>query len=222
MAFLGKALSRKYTSSMAFTSEIDEPKPLAAWKMPNPSKANIYAHMSIFSLKAKTLIHEEHGTFHISDSHLDTHFLHLLAELEEYRTKALAKGYNFVHLGYVCIGITPLFRKGLDVTCLGALLDTRHKNFNDQLIGVIEGPLSNGPIFLECRPNFTISLTEPYFKECLTLHVKTHGLDIKSQTEHIQIAYRLVVRAVNTTLPSVYARISISDKQDDKGQNIVL
>eukprot|EP00250_Pteridium_aquilinum_P032750 c46584_g1_i1 orf=1-195(-) len=65
MAFFGRALSRKYSSSMAFTSEVDEPTPLAAWKMPNVSKANIYAHMSIFSLKTKTLIHEEHRTFYI-------------------------------------------------------------------------------------------------------------------------------------------------------------
>ena len=51
---------------------------------------------------------------------------------------------------------------------------------------------------------------------------KTHGLDMKRSSEHVQIAYRLVVRLVNTNLPSVYNGLSISENQNDKGQNTIV
>ena len=56
------------------------------------------------------------------------------------------------------------------------------------MIVVVEGPLFNGPINLECYPNFVVSLIDPYFIETLTFMFKTHGLDMKHDSEH---AHRL-------------------------------
>ena len=120
------------------------------------------------------------------------------------------------------IGIVPLIKKGINASALGVLLDTRHKNLQDQMIIVIEGPLSNGLIYLECYPNFVVSVTHPYFTETLKCMFKTHGLDMKHDSEHAQIAYRLIVRLVNTNLPSVYNGLSLKDGQDMKGQNTVV
>ena len=217
---LFRSLSFKKQASL--TTEVAETKPLSKWSLPQPSVDQIYKHKIFFSLRASTIYHETQGTYRIQDSHEDRHFLHLLEEIQSYREKSIKKGYNFVHLGYCMIGIVPLLKKGINASALGILLDTRHKNFNDQMIAVIEGPLSNGPIYLECFSNFVVSLTDPYFTKVLTFMFKTHGLDMKRSSEHVQIAYRLVVRLVNTNLPSVYNGLSISENQNDKGQNTIV
>ena len=202
------------------TTEVEEAKPSSKWQLPKPSISQIYAHHRMFSLKSSTIYHEQHGTFKIKDSAEDKYFIHLLKELDSYPLASVKKGFNFMHLGYVQISITPLVRKGLNASCIGALLDTRHRNFNDQLISVIQGPLSNGPIYIEIHPNYLISLIDPYFQEILTFMFKSSGLDLKNAADHVMITYRLIVRVVNTTMPSVYKGLSLND--EEKGHNIMV
>ena len=47
------------------------------------------------------------------------------------------------------IGIVPLLKKRINASTLGVLLDTHNRNLQDQMIVVIEGPLTSGPIYLE-------------------------------------------------------------------------
>ena len=75
-----------------------------------------------------------------------------------------------------------MFRKGLPVTCVAFLLDTRFKNFEYQYLGGIEGKLCNGPMYLQVRPNYNLALDDPYFDSCIQLHILVNGPELK--TDH--------------------------------------
>lgn len=47
------------------------------------------------------------------------------------------KGFNFLHIGLVQVGIKPLVREGLHSLACMALRDTHHLNFDDSLLGVV-------------------------------------------------------------------------------------
>ncbi|MCO5589294.1 hypothetical protein L7F22_043260 [Adiantum nelumboides] len=202
--------------------KIEEGSPSGKWSLPKVSTSQIYKHHKVFALSANTLYHETHGKLTIKDSDSDNHIIHLFEELSEFKNRALRKGHQFVHIGYIAVGIVPLFRKGLNVSCIGALLDTRHGNLQDQTISILQGSVSNGPIYIECFPNFPCSLIDRYFDEIMSLLIKTHGLDLKHSSDHLQIAYRMIVRTINTCLPSVYNSGYLKDEASQaKGQNIV-
>ena len=61
---------------------------------------------------------------------------------------AKTKGYKYVHLGPVKLGLVPLVRPYMNVSSLCCVLDTRHLDFADALIGGFEGPLHNGPFLV--------------------------------------------------------------------------
>ncbi|KAH9289192.1 hypothetical protein KI387_033309, partial [Taxus chinensis] len=46
--------------------------------------------------------------------------------------------YKFAHVGCVQIGITPLFRRGLNASILCCLMDLRFDNFKDSLLAAIQ------------------------------------------------------------------------------------
>ena len=47
---------------------------------------------------------------------------------------------------------------GLNASALDYLRDCRNLDFKDSLLGLIEANLSNGPVFFNVGPNFSISL----------------------------------------------------------------
>jgi hypothetical protein len=44
------------------------------------------------------------------------------------------------------------------VLCI--LRDLTHNKFTDSIIGGIVAPLSNGPVYFDCYPNFSVSVTD--------------------------------------------------------------
>ncbi|KAJ7543951.1 hypothetical protein O6H91_09G059800 [Diphasiastrum complanatum] len=102
--------------------------------------------------------------------------------------------------GLIQIGIILLFRKGLLVSCLLAILDKRHKSFEAQYIGGCEGNLANGPLYLEVN-----------FKLMFIL-----DRSLLSKNPYV-IQYR------PTGLPVVYkGSTSKGTNDNNKGQDIVI
>ena len=61
---------------------------------------------------------------------------------------AKSKGFKYVHLGAVKLGLRPsLVRSYLNVSSLCCVLDTCHLEFVDVIIGGFEGPPHNDPFF---------------------------------------------------------------------------
>ena len=162
------------------------------------------------------------GIVKTTDSALDEHYIFLLDIVKAALTDKMKAKYNFLHLGYLHVIVTPLFRKALPVTGLIAVLDGRHKRLEDAMISAVQSPLSNGAITFTLFPNYNISISDPYFLEALTMKVKTEGLHLKNQAGHLQISYHLICRLVNTTTPIVYHNFDKLQSKDNKGDNVIL
>ena len=81
-------------------------------------------------------------------------------------------------------------------------------------MGGTEGTLADGPMYLQVRPNYNISIADPYFNEALTLKIKVAGVNLKNKTPNIKIAFNVIARAINIGLPVVYkGRLSNVEKQ---------
>lgn len=74
-------------------------------------------------------------------------------------------GLHFIHFGMLQVGIRPLTRKGLNTSALVCALDTRHHSFKDALLGAVQAPLHDGPIyFIQCLSQLHLFLIRPPFK----------------------------------------------------------
>ena len=95
------------------------------------------------------------------------------------------KGFNFLHVGLVQVGIKPLVREGLNSSVCIALRDMRHLNFDDSLLGVVQSDLSSGLVHFDCFPNFTVSLHDPHVLIAPTLNIKTFGTSMIEGTKQL-------------------------------------
>lgn len=147
-------------SEIASTSlSIEEIEPLPQWHLPKLKPSNVY-QLKPFILKALMHCYIYQNIISIEDIQLDNHFLTFLKKnvLDKY----MNVGYKFLHLGCVQTLIFPLFRRGLNAFVLACLMDSRHIEFVDALIGVMQAPLHDGPIYLTVYPNFAVSLSNPH------------------------------------------------------------
>ena len=110
------------------------------------------------------------------------------------------KGFNFLHIGLVQVGIKPLVREGLNSSICMALRDTRHLNFDDILLGVVQLSLSSGPVHFDCFPNFTVSLHDPHVLKALTLNIKTSSTSMIEGTKQLALIYRVYYKCIKTNL----------------------
>ena len=77
-------------------------------------------------------------------------------EMKEFRNK----GYKFIHLGLIQVGIKPLTRRGINAAVLLRLFDGRFTDYKQGMLGMVKASLSKGPIHFNCNPNLTISLDD--------------------------------------------------------------
>ena len=105
--------------------------------------------------------------------------------IEKYKEK-----YNYIHFGLVQIAAKPLTREELDTFLLLCLRDNRLLEFNDSLLEMAETSLCGGPVYFDCFPNFTISLTDKNILDTLTLNIKTTNYRVKTGTLPAVIIYR--------------------------------
>ena len=70
------------------------------------------------------------------------------------------KGFSFIHLGLIQVGIKPLTKRGINASVLLRLLDARFTNHNQALLGMVEANVSQELIHFNVNPDLTLSLDD--------------------------------------------------------------
>jgi hypothetical protein len=73
-----------------------------------------------------------------------------------------------------------------------------HNKFTDSLIGGIVAPLSNGPVYFDCYPNFSAYTFDEIIGDILKLQIRTNGFDMFPTRTNISIQTRGFFRHNNT------------------------
>jgi len=181
--------------------EVPEPSPTKDWKLPPLKPEEVYEKVKKFHLLAVTTIKIKEKSI-TCDANLNRMMKIPLITREEV-DKALKKGYQYMHLGCVKIGINPLHRSGQNCFAFSALFDQRWTVFSKALLGGVQAPLNAGPVTYDARPNFVVSLQDPHILDVLTLGIQTSGYeDFKSKGHNIAIFYSTCVRFTNTQVPA--------------------
>ena len=110
--------------------------------------------------------------------------------------KHKAKGFRYLHIGLVQVGVKPLNREGLNTSILAALRDMRFLDFEDSLLGTIESSLCKGPISFDCYPNFTVSLNDANLLKSLVLQIQTHNYKMDDGSIPIALIFKVHYKAM--------------------------
>ena len=114
----------------------------------------------------------------------------------------LKTGHNFIHLGFIQVGIKPLTQQDKNTFVLLCLRDARFLDYNDSLMGMMETGLHRGPVHFNCFPDFTLSLRDPYILDVLTLNIQLNGsfTNMKEKVHNIALIYRIYYKCIKTNL----------------------
>ena len=86
---------------------------------------------------------------------------------------------------------------------LATVRDLTHNKYTDLLIGGIVAPISNGPVYFDCYPNFSIYVFDETIKSILQLQIQTNAFDMNKERHNIAIQTRGCFRHTNTLYPAV-------------------
>ncbi|KAK2987237.1 hypothetical protein RJ640_017427 [Escallonia rubra] len=169
-------------------------KDLNNWSIPKVNPSSLYVKQ--FEFKQTYSIKSVEQTMDISK---DSQSFQLFSKsaLEKHKRK-----FRYVHIGLVQIGITSLTKEGLDTHVWAALRDDRHRSFDDSLLGMVETSLCNGPMYFNCYPNFSVSLSDPHIMDVLTLDIKTQRYNMRPQAQNLVLIYRIYYKAMSTICPA--------------------
>ncbi|KAH9671219.1 hypothetical protein KPL70_017277 [Citrus sinensis] len=102
------------------------------------------------------------------------------------------EGYTHLHLGGIRLILTLHGRKGLPVTARLAMLDTRFKQYQDAVIGIVLTTLHAGSVLLTFYPNFNLSLQDPNLPTTLKVQVQIQGAEQNSSAKIATLHHQLV------------------------------
>ncbi|XP_021598814.1 uncharacterized protein LOC110604813 [Manihot esculenta] len=190
-----KSLSKKSTKNKEILLAQDLDTSLNNWELPPISSDLIYK--SNFMYKSDYVIKTVEQATPV---HGDMQSLSLLSEelIKRHQEK-----YSFLHIGMIQVAVKPATRLGINTTAMLCVRDKRHFKFNDSLLGVVESSLCDGPIFFQCYPNLTLSLTDPYILQTLILDIKTMGYDMLPGSENLILIYRIHYKTMNIVVPNL-------------------
>jgi len=124
--------------------------------------------------------------------------------LDKHQIKwALSKGYKYAHIGAIKFGLGPLVHPYLPVSSLCAIVDTRHKEFKDALIGGFLGPLHSGPAFATVFPKYSVSLLDPHINRLLKAYISPRGFNMYQGSLIIHLKAAVCISFDNDTLPAL-------------------
>jgi len=195
------SLSRSQTINQA-DIEIVEENPQAAWKLPSISPSQVYQDLNMFHLKAITRIFVKESVSTIQQNSNEMQTIALL-DPKEIQKEAKKHKTKFLHFGCIRIGINALVHRGINAYVLCTLRDLTHDKFTDSIIGGIVAPLSNGPVYFDCYPNFAVSAFDETLADILKLQILTTGFQMKAKRTNIAIQIRGCFRHTNTMFPAV-------------------
>jgi hypothetical protein len=176
-----------------------EYEPDVNWSMPEIEPSKIY-DLPMFKFRATTLI--RYCSINVPLS-LGQNVYQIPIIKQEDIDWGLEHGYKYVHLGLLQFGINPLIRPGLDTSALCCVLDSRHNQFNDALIGGFQAPLHNGPVWSSVLPRFQVSLTDPFIYSLLQAYIQLSGFDMATPSEIAQLHTTTYLCFVSTTMPAL-------------------
>ena len=110
----------------------------------------------------------------------------------------MAKGYKFLHIGFVQVVIKPLTRLGINAFVLLCLHAARFLNFRISILGMIQSSLFNGPIHFDVFPNLTLTLNDVNVIKALTLNVLASSYDMEKGSKPLTIIYRIYYKLMKT------------------------
>ena len=116
--------------------------------------------------------------------------------MKEFRNK----GYKFIHLGLIQVGIKPLTRRGINAAVLLRLFGGRFTDYKQGMLGMVEASLSKDPIHFNCNPDLTISLDDGAPKKSLTLKINTSGYQMIEGSHPLALAYKIYYKLLKTNL----------------------
>lgn len=182
--------------------EIVEENPQATWKLPAINPSHVYKNLNMFHLQAITRIFVKESVSTIQKNSNEVQTISLL-DPKEIQKEAKKHGTKFVHFGCICIGINALVHKGINAYVLCIIRDLTHEKFTDSIIGGIVAPLSNGPVYFDCYPNFTVSAFDETLGDILKLQILTIGFHMKAKRRNIAILAKGCFRYTNTMYPAI-------------------
>ena len=127
---------------------------LQNWSILKPNKKEVYR-----TSRAPIVFQQEHKVKTVERAYAlskdqEECFLFRKKDMREFRNK----GYRFIYLGLIQVGIKPLTRRGINTSMLLRLLDARFTCHEQARLGMVEANISKGPIHFNVNPNLTLSL----------------------------------------------------------------
>ena len=116
--------------------------------------------------------------------------------MKEFRNK----GFRFIHLGLIQVGIKPLIRRGINASVLLRLLDARFTNYDQALLGMVEANVSQGPIHFNVNLDLTLSLDDGAPEKALTLKINTSGYHMIEGSRPLALVYKIYYKLLKTNL----------------------
>ena len=110
------------------------------------------------------------------------------------------KGFRFIHLGLIQVGIKPLTRRGINSSVFLRLIDARFTNENQARLGMVEANVSHGPISFNVNPDLTLSLDDGAPEKALTLRINTFGYHMIEGSRPLALVYRIYYKLFKTNL----------------------
>jgi hypothetical protein len=80
------------------------------------------------------------------------------------------------------------------------LRDARFIDWKDSLLGVIEATMHDGPVYFDCFPDFTLSLSDPHILKALTLSIRTQGYRVLEGVQPLALIYRIYYKCTGTNM----------------------
>jgi hypothetical protein len=171
-------------------------KDLQNWSIPKPDKKEVYKTSwvpTVFQSEHKVKTVERAYAF---SKNKEECFLFRKKEMKEFRNK----GYKFINLRLIQVGIKPLTRRGINVSVLLRLLDARFTVQHQALLGMVEANISEGPIHSNVNLDLTLSLDDGAPKKALTLRINTSRYHMIEGSRPIALVYRIYYKLLKTNL----------------------
>lgn len=203
----------------------EEFQPSARWALPDITPSEVYCDLAPFHLIAASRISIKESVSQVQENSESIQTIPLLNP-QALQAEAKKLKTNYLHLGCIRVGINPLVHKGLKTFVLATVRDLTHNRYTDSIIGGIVASLSDGPVYFDCFPNFSIYVFDETIKDILQLQIHTTGFDMKRKRNNIAIQTKACFRHTNTLWPAIRhtpsrdSKSSVVVKTDPKNQKI--
>jgi hypothetical protein len=169
---------------------------LQNWSLPKVDKKEVYQTSwvpAVFKSEYKVKTVEQ---AYALNKNQEKCLLFRKKEMKEFKNK----GFRFIHLGLIQVGIKPLTRRGINASVLLRLLDARFTNENQARLGMVEANISQGLISFNVNPDLTLSLDDGAPEKALTLRINISGYHMIEGSCPLALVYRIYYKLFKTNL----------------------